>query len=129
MAQAKPFSDLIKAVNKEPERRTLQYKGETYEYWATVLTMAQREAIKRIQKNENDANEFAVRLLISKALFKDGKRMFQDAQYAEMKNEWPVAEVEEAMLKLLKSDADRDAEESDEEGNTGAGSSASRPST
>ena len=116
MAQAKPFSDLIKAVNKEPERRTLQYKGETYEYWATVLTMAQREAIKRIQKNENDANEFAVRLLISKALFKDGKRMFQDAQYAEMKNEWPVAEVEEAMLKLLKSDADRDAEESDEEG-------------
>ena len=115
MAQVLPFSDLIKAVNKEPERKTLDYRGTTYEFWSTPLTMGQREQVKAIQKKPDDANEFALRLLISKALKKDGKRMFQDGQYAELKHEWPVAEIEEAMMRLI--ETPDDSADGAEEGN------------
>ena len=108
---AKPFSDLIKAVNKEPTRRTLQYQGETYEYFSTVLTMQQRENVKTTQKNKDDGNEFALKLLIDKALTKDGKRMFQPGQYAELKNEWPAQEVDAAMMLLLDSGSEEEEEQ------------------
>ena len=98
---AKPFSDLIKAVNKEPTRRTLEYQGETYEYYSTVLTLGQREKVKSAQQNKEDGNEFALKLLIDKALTKDGKKMFQPGMYAELKEEWPAKEVDAAMLLLL----------------------------
>ena len=109
---AKPLSELIKAVNKEPVRRTLQFQGETYEYWATHLTMAQRERVKATQKNTDDINEYALRMLIDKALTQDGKRMFATAKYAELKNEWPIIELEAAMMQLI-TGGESEAEEED----------------
>ncbi len=98
---AKPLSELIKAVNKEPQRRTLEYRGETYEYWSTDITMGERERVKATQKNKEDNNEFGLRLLLRKALNKDGSKMFQPGQYAELKEDWPAAELEDAMMQLL----------------------------
>ena len=98
---AKPLSELIKGVNQEATKRTLEFNGETYEYWATFLTLGQRAKVKALQKDPDDANEFALKLLIDKALTKDGKRMFQPGQYAELKNEWPANELEAAMMQLL----------------------------
>ena len=103
-----PLNQLIKAVNKEPVRRTIEFNGEEYEFYSTFLTLAQREKVKAAQKNAEDANEFALKLLIDKALTKDGKKMFQPGMYAELKNEWPAAELEAAMLKLIQ---DEQAEE------------------
>ena len=108
---AKPLSELIKGVNKEPVRRTVEFNGEEYEFFSTYLTLAQREKVKNAQKNADDANEFALKLLIDKALTKDGQKMFQPGMYAELRNEWPAAELEAAMLKLI---SDEQAE--DEEG-------------
>ena len=108
---AKPLTELIKAVNKEPVRRTVEFNGEEYEFYSTFLTLAQREKVKAAQKNADDANEFALKLLIDKALTKDGKKMFQPGMYAELKNEWPAAELEAAMLKLI-----QDEEAGEEEG-------------
>ena len=98
---AKPLSELIKAVNKAPVRRTLEFKGEEYEFFATYLTLAQRERVRSVQKNTEDASEFALRLLIDKALTADGQRMFNAGQYAELKNDWPASELEAAMLQLI----------------------------
>ena len=108
---AKPLSELIKGVNKEPVRRTLTFQGETYEFFSTFLTLAQREKIKAAQKNADDAQEFALKLLIDKALTKDGKRMFQPGQYAELKNEWPASELETAMLQLIRGSEDEEGDE------------------
>ena len=111
---AKPLSELIKAVNKEPQRRTLEYKEETYEYWSTDITMGERERVKATQKDKEDNNEFGLKLLIKKALKKDGSKMFQPCQYAELKEEWPAAELEEAMMGLLGKD---EVEAEEQEGN------------
>ena len=82
------------------------FKGEEYEFWRTDLTLAQREKVKAAQKDEDDTTEFALKLLIDKALTKDGKKMFQPGMYAELKNEWPVKELEDAMLKLIDVDGE-----------------------
>ena len=70
-SKALPLSDLIKAVDKTPVRRTLTYKGQEYEYFSTYLTLGQRERVRNSQKNSDDANEFALKLLIKKALKKE----------------------------------------------------------
>lgn len=114
---AKPLSDLIKGVNKEKVRQTLFFQGEEYEFYMSYLTLAQREKVRAAQKDSDDSNEFALKLLISKAYTKDGKRMFQDGQYAELKQEWPASELETAMMKILKPDEP----EADEEVTKGKG--------
>ena len=113
-AKALPLSDLIKAVSKEPERRTIMFNGVEYEFYSTHLTLAQREKVKNSQRNQDDASEFALRLLIDKALTKDGKKMFQPGQYAELKNEWPASELEQAMLQMIKQEQPELSDEDDE---------------
>jgi hypothetical protein len=98
---AKPLSELIKAVNKAPVRRTLTFQGEEYEFYMTYLTLGERERVRQTQKNQEDSNEFALRLLIAKAQNKDGSRMFQVAKYAELKEEWPASELEAAMMQMI----------------------------
>ena len=116
---ALPLSDLIKAVDKTAVRRTLTYKGQEYEFYSTFLTLGQRERVKKGQKDQEDANEFALKLLIKKARHADGARMFQDGQYAELKEDWPATEVEAAMLALIQAPPEEEIEEAEEafEGN------------
>jgi hypothetical protein len=98
---AKPLSELIKAVTREPVRRTVNFKGEEYEFYATYLTLAERAKARSLQKDSEDTSEFALHLLIQKAKNKDGSPMFAPGQFAVLKNEWPAAELEAAMLQLL----------------------------
>lgn len=98
---AKELSSMSKAFGKVPIRRTLKYKGEEYEFYHTHLTLAERARIKAAQRDPEDSNEFALKLLLSKAMKKNGTKMFADGQYAELKNEWPASELETAMLLLI----------------------------
>ena len=108
---AKALNTLLKSVSKDPIRRVFKYQGEEVEFYSTVLTLKQRDKVKSAQRDEDDGNEFALRLLIQKACEKDGKRMFQDGQYAELLNEWPIAALESAMLLMLKDETGETAEE------------------
>ena len=113
---AKPLSDLIKAVNRDKVKQTMFFQGEEYEFYMSYLTLKQRARVKAAQKDADDANEFALRLLISKAYTKDGQKMFQDGQYAELIEEWPAKELEEAMMKIISPDepeVDEDAQGKD----------------
>jgi len=98
---AKDLSALSKAFSKKPIRRVVKYKGEEYEFFHTHLTLAERARVRAAQRDPEDANEFALKLLLAKAQKKDGGKMFADGMYAELKNEWPAAELESAMLQLI----------------------------
>ena len=107
------LSALLSGVDKGLVRRTFDYQGQEVEFYSSFLTMDQREMVQASQRKENDANEFALKLLIEKARDKAGKKMFQAGQYAELKKEWPVAALESAMLLMLK-DKTGEEEEGDE---------------
>jgi cell division inhibitor SulA len=63
---------LRKAANLEPTKKNVELSdGTIFEMWVSPLTMAERERAQKQAKSE-DANAFALQLLISKALDENG---------------------------------------------------------
>ena len=110
-----PLGELLNGIDKGLVKRAFKYAGEDVEFYSSFLTLKQRDAVQASQRKEEDANEFALKLLISKAKTKAGKAMFQPGQYAELKNEWPIAALEAAMLLLLKDKTGEEEGDSEED--------------
>jgi hypothetical protein len=78
-------------------------------YWHP-LTIAERESIQK-KTNSEDANDFALALMIQKALDKDGVRLFQDGDKAALRREVEAAVLQEIQLAMLESGTDKEVED------------------
>ena len=74
------------------------------------LTIAERESIQKKSKTE-DANEFALQLMIEKALDKDGVRLFQDGDKASLRREIQSSILEEIQMAMVNAGADKEVSE------------------
>ena len=70
-------------------------------YWHP-LTISEREAIQK-KTNEDDTTDFALGMMIEKALDVDGKRLFQDGEKAALKNAVEASVLQEIQLAMLSS--------------------------
>ena len=78
-------------------------------YWHP-LTIAERESIQK-KANSDDANDFALGMMIEKALDADGKRLFQDGEKAQLRNAVDASILQEIQLAMLNSGAENKVEE------------------
>ena len=78
-------------------------------YWHP-LTIAERESIQKNVDSE-DASDFALGMMIRKALDAEGKRLFQDGEKAVLKNSGEAAVLQEIQLAMLASGTDNKVEE------------------
>ena len=78
-------------------------------YWHP-LTIAERESILAKSKGD-DGNEFALNLMIEKALDEDGKRLFQDGHKASLRREVNASILQEIQLAMLNSGSEYKMEE------------------
>jgi len=78
-------------------------------YWHP-LTIAERESIQK-KANSEDANDFALALMIQKALDSEGKRLFSDGEKAALRREVEAAVLQEIQLAMLESGTDKEVEE------------------
>ena len=78
-------------------------------YWHP-LTIAEREAISKKSGTE-DANDFALQLMIEKALDKDGTRLFQDGDKASLRREVAASVLQEIQLAMLEVGTDKEVKE------------------
>ena len=78
-------------------------------YWHP-LTIAERESILAKSKGD-DGNEFALNLMIEKALDEDGKRLFQDGHKASLRREVNAATLQDIQLAMLNSGSEYKLEE------------------
>jgi hypothetical protein len=78
-------------------------------YWHP-LTIAERESIQK-KANSDDANDFALGMMIEKALDVDGKRLFQDGEKAALKNAVDASVLQEIQLAMLSSGSENKVEE------------------
>ena len=78
-------------------------------YWHP-LTIAERESIQK-KSGSDDANDFALALMIEKSLDKDSKRLFQDGDKATLRREIEAAVLQEIQLAMLDSGTDKEVEE------------------
>ena len=78
-------------------------------YWHP-LTIAEREAIQK-KSNSNDVNDYALQMMIEKALDKDGNKIFQDGDKASLRREVEVTILEEIQLAMINAGVDKEVNE------------------
>tara|TARA_B100002019_G_scaffold252147_1_gene232936 strand:- start:1019 stop:1390 length:372 start_codon:yes stop_codon:yes gene_type:complete len=78
-------------------------------YWHP-LTIAERESIQK-KSDSDDAADFALGMMIEKALDADGKRLFQDGEKAVLKNAIDASVLQEIQMAMLTSGAENKVEE------------------
>ena len=77
-------------------------------YWHP-LTIAERESISK-KSNTNDTNDFALMLMIEKALDKDGNKLFQDGDKASLRREVEANILQEIQLAMINAGQDKEVE-------------------
>ena len=78
-------------------------------YWHP-LTIAEREAIQK-KTNSDDTNDYALQMMIEKALDKDGARLFQDGDKASLRREVSASILEEIQIAMIQVGADKEVKE------------------
>jgi len=95
---------LRKAANLEPTKKTVTLSdGSDFEMWVTPLTMAERERAQK-QAKSDDANAFALQLLITKAMDDTGAKIFSAGEIDVLKNEVKDKDLQALMLAILTDD-------------------------
>jgi len=81
-------------------------------YWHP-LTIAERESISKKSSvtGTDDASDFALSLMIEKALDEDGKRLFADGDRAALRREVEASVLQEIQLAMLSSGTEKKVEE------------------
>ena len=74
-------------------------------YWHP-LTIAEREAIQK-KTNSDDTNDYALQMMIEKALDKEGTKLFQDGDKASLRREVEASILQEIQLAMINAGADK----------------------
>ena len=95
---------LRKAANLEPKKKEVELSdGSIFEMYVTPLTMAERERAQK-QAKSDDANAFALQLLLSKAQDENGRKLFNAGEIDVLKNEVKDKDLQSLMLAVINSD-------------------------
>ncbi len=78
-------------------------------YWHP-LTIAERESISK-KTGTDDTNDYALQMMIEKALDQDGTRLFQDGDKASLRREVSASVLEEIQLAMITVGADKEVKE------------------
>jgi len=78
-------------------------------YWHP-LTIAERESISK-KTGSDDTNDYALQMMIEKALDQDGTRLFQDGDKASLRREVSASVLEEIQLAMITVGADKEVKE------------------
>lgn len=91
-------------------RHSLEVDGEVVleVYWHP-LTISERESIQKKTDSE-EASDFALNMMIQKALDADGKRLFQDGEKAVLKNAVEASVLQDIQLAMLNSGSESKVE-------------------
>ena len=97
----KALDRLKKSVSMKPARRAVDLPdGSEFEFWMTPLTLAERTRAQK-QAKSDDATDFALQLLVTKARDENNRPLFNVGELAELRNELPASVVEALMLQLV----------------------------
>jgi|TARA_Y100000052_G_scaffold17592_1_gene17132 hypothetical protein len=97
---------LRQAANLEPIKKEVTLSdGSIFEMYVTPLTMAERERAQR-QAKSDDANAFALQLLLSKAQDENGRKLFNAGEIDVLKNEVKDSDLQSLMLAVINVEED-----------------------
>ena len=83
--------------------KEVEIRGEDFSFWMRPLTIAEQQSAQKTAKSD-DANDFAIQLLIKKAQDENGQPMFQADAAPMLRNAIEKSEVEKLLLALIRED-------------------------
>lgn len=93
---------LRKAANFEPIRQVVELvDGSEFVFYATPLTAAEREKAQKDAKSDS-ANDFAMQLLVRKAIDENGERLFKPGDIPLLKNDIEDEDLQKMILCVLR---------------------------
>ena len=99
------------AASMKPQRKVVELpNGEEFEFYMTPTTLAERTRAQK-QSKTDDATDFALQLLVSKALDENGAKLFDVGDLAEMRNSLPASVIEAVMLQMLTGEEQEELED------------------
>ena len=98
------LAQLKKGVSMARSRRSINLpSGSVFEWWQTPLTLSQRErATKLAGKNSDDTITVALIVLIMKATNKEGIKLFQQGDLAELKTDLPETVMGDLVMEVFR---------------------------
>ena len=78
-------------------------------YWHP-LTIAERESISK-KTGTDDTNDYALQMMIEKALDQDGTRLFQDGDKASLRREVSASILEEIQIAMITVGSDKEVKQ------------------
>ena len=78
-------------------------------YW-NPLTIAERESISK-KTGTDDTNDYALQMMIEKALDKEGSRLFQDGDKASLRREVSASILEEIQIAMITVGTDKEVKQ------------------
>lgn len=101
---------LRKAANFEPIKQEVTLaNGDEFVFYAKPLTAAERERAQKDAKSDS-ANEFAMQLVIAKALDENGDKLFRAGDIPVLKREVEDEDLQKIILCVLRPRGEDDAE-------------------
>ena len=109
----KALDRLKKSVSMKAQSRAVGLPdGSEFEFYMTPLTLAERARAQK-QAKSDDATDFALQLLVSKAKDSSGVPLFNAGEIADLRNALPASVVEALMLQLIGEAPEEEEEEFD----------------
>jgi hypothetical protein len=101
---------LRKAANFEPiKQEVLLSNGDEFVFYVTPLTAAEREKAQKDARSDN-ASDFAMQLLVSKALDENGEKLFRPGDIPVLKREILDEDLQKLILCALRPNSEDEAE-------------------
>ena len=107
-ASSRFIDRLRKAARLEPAKKEIVLaSGDEVVMWVSPLTAAERDRARKNARSD-DANAFALQLLLSKARDEDGSPLFAPGDVAALRNEVRDEDLQKLMLAVLGGDEDEE---------------------
>ena len=101
---------LAKAANFTPIKQEVTLtNGDEFVFYATPLAAIEREKAQKDAKSDS-TSDFAMQLLIAKALDENGERIFKAGDIPALKREVLDEDLQKLILCVLRPNGDEDAE-------------------
>ena len=112
-ASSRFIDRLRKAARLEPVKKEIVLaSGDEVVMWVSPLTAAERDRARKGARSD-DANAFALQLLLNKARDEDGTPLFAPGDVAALRNEVRDSDLQLLMLAVLGGEDEEENEDSD----------------
>lgn len=98
---AKNVKELLRQTRQRRKAEITLSTGASFEMYFLPLTEAEDDKIREAVANDKSANAYAISVLVSKAEYEDGEKMFSIADKGAIRQEYAKTDITQMAVTLL----------------------------